>query len=104
MRRLIWSATAMLLLGLGGCVSAPPPAPKWTGGDPAHLVADQAQCEREAAGLDPNQSAGYSDPRYGVTSAMAAQIARDNPLMDQQAALRLAAVTICMGDKGWTPR
>jgi len=96
-----------VLLVLDACATAPPPPPPptvWIGGDPAHLSADKAQCQKEAAELDVNQSATYSDPRYGVTSAMAAQIGRDNPLMDQQAAIRAAAMTICMGDKGWKPQ
>jgi len=94
-----------LLLALDACATARPPPPTvWIGGDPARLSADKAQCQKEADALDPNQVATYSDPRYGVTSAMAAQIARDNPLMDQTAATRVAALTLCMADKGWKPQ
>jgi hypothetical protein len=96
-----WALAALTLLA--GCASAPPAAPPvhWVGGDPAHLTADQAACQREADELDPNQATGYSDPRYGVTSAMANAIGRDNPLTDQHKAVRLAAFDTCMGDKGW---
>ncbi len=100
-----WTAIAALSAALGACASAPPPQPTatWVGGDPAHLAADQAACQHDADNLDPNQSATYSDPRYGVASAMAAQVGRDNPLLDQKANVRTAFITVCMGDKGWKP-
>ena len=67
------SVAAILALGafsLAGCAGDPKPAdPPWTGGDPAHLVVDSAQCRKEAADLDVNSPSTYSDPRYGVTSA-----------------------------------
>ena len=95
---------AMARLGLlTGCATPTPSSPpvRWIGGDPGHRAADQAVCQREADALDPNQAAGYSDPRYGVTSAMANAIGRDNPLTDQRKAFRLAAFGACMSDKGW---
>lgn len=78
-----------------------PPVEVWTGGDPAKLAVDKASCQKEAADLDVNQASNYSDPRYGVTAAMAAAVGRDNPLSDQGPAIRRAAFEICMNDKGW---
>ena len=88
---------------LAACASAPPPAAPlaWTGGDPTRLAADQAVCQKDSEGVDINQATGYSDPRYGATSAMAAAINRDSPLTDQRAAVRAAAFAACMTDKGW---
>ena len=95
-------AMSLAALALAGCASAPPPPPlTWTGGDPAHLAADQAACQKDSAGVDINDANGYSDPRYGPTSAMAAAIDRDSPLTDQRAAVRTAAFDACMTDKGW---
>ena len=93
----------MLVAGaLAACATTSGPEPKtWTGGDPAHLAADQAACRNEAANLDVNEAANYSDPRYGVTSAMAEAVARDNPLADRGAIERQAAYETCMNDKGW---
>jgi hypothetical protein len=101
--RAIWFVPALAAAALlAGCATAPTAAPvRWVGGDPAHLAADQAACQHEADDLDPNQAAGYSDPRYGVTSAMANAIGRDNPLTDQHKAVRVAAFDTCMNDKGW---
>jgi hypothetical protein len=89
-----------------GCAGGPPPtpAPTWTGGDPARLAADQADCRGEADAVDVHQAAGYSDPRYGVTSAMAAAVSDYSPLVDQRAAIRAAAFDTCMNDKGWKAR
>jgi hypothetical protein len=93
---------ALGAVGLAACASDPRPAdPGWTGGDPAHLAADSAQCRKEAADLDVNAPDTYSDPRYGVTSAMAAAVARNNPLTDTGPQIRQAAFTTCMNDKGW---
>jgi hypothetical protein len=106
MNRFGWIAATVLSLGLAACASSstsPPTAATWVGGDPARLKADLAACDHDADNLDPNQSATYSDPRYGVASAMAAQVGRDNPLMDQKANVRAAFITVCMGDKGWKP-
>jgi hypothetical protein len=89
---------------LAACASkpaAPLPDERWSGKDSAHLAADQADCRREADAVDVRQAAGYSDPRYGVTSAMAAAVAEDNPLVNETAAIRLAAFDACMNDKGW---
>ena len=99
-KNFVWALAA---LGLAGCATPAPKDPPvhWVGGDPAHLSADQAACQHEAGELDPNQANGYSDPRYGVTSAMANAIGRDNPLTDQSKAVRLAAFDTCMNDKGW---
>ncbi len=93
----------MGLMALSACADAPKPAPglAWTGGDPARLTADEAQCHKEVDDLDVNVSAGYSDPRYGVTSAMAAAVGRDNPLANRAQIVRDAAFTTCMTDKGW---
>ena len=90
-------------LALTGCASAPPPAPiVWIGGDPGHLAADRAACRKDSEGVDINEAANYSDPRYGATTAMAAAINRDAPLTDQRVAVRAAAFAACMTDKGWT--
>ena len=87
---------------LSACASHGKPAPEvWTGGDANHLVADKAQCRAEADKLDVSQPSTYSDPRYGVTSAMAEAVAKDNPLADRGAIVREAAYDTCMGDKGW---
>jgi hypothetical protein len=100
LRRL--GACLMCCAGLTACANAPAPvAQTWAGGDPAHLTADQADCRKEANAVDVHQAAGYSDPRYGVTSALAQAVGQDNPLMDQRAAIRLAAFDACMNDKGW---
>ena len=97
------AAALGLCVVLGACASTPPPPPpeNWTGGDPARLAADKADCVKDSAGVDVRQAAGYSDPRYGVTSAMAAAVSQDNPLVDQRAAIRTAAFDACMNDKGW---
>ena len=88
-------------LALVGCASAPAPAEAWVGGDPSHLAADKDACRKEAAGVDVNQITGYSDPRYGMTSAMAAAVAKDNPLADTSPQAHAAAFAACMNDKGW---
>jgi|SRR5580658_3232548 hypothetical protein len=97
--------TGMILLGalaVAGCAGNGKPAPEvWTGGDQAHLAADRAECHAEADKLDVSQPSTYSDPRYGVTSAMAEAVAKDNPLADRGAIVRQAAYDTCMGDKGW---
>ena len=91
------------LLAVAACASTPPapPPPAWTGGDPARLATDQAQCRKEADNLDVHVSAGFSDPRYGVTSAMAAYVDKDNPLANRDKVTREAVFTTCMTDKGW---
>jgi len=101
--RALAATAAMLLAGaLGGCASTPPSAAiVWTGGDPAHLAADQTACQHESDGVDVNQATSYSDPRYGATNAMAAAINRDAPLTDQHASVKAAAFDACMTDKGW---
>jgi hypothetical protein len=89
-------------LCLAACASTPKPAPEsWTGGDPARLGADQAACRTEAANLDVSDANNYSDPRYGVASAMAEAVARDNPLANRDSIVRQAAYQTCMNDKGW---
>ncbi|HEY2661019.1 MAG TPA: hypothetical protein VGI79_14960 [Caulobacteraceae bacterium] len=102
-RAIVGFAAGLALVTLSACAStpAPPPEPAWSGGDPAHLTADKVQCRKEVEGLDVNVSAGYSDPRYGVTSAMAAAVGRDNPLADRAQIVRDAAFVTCMTDKGW---
>ena len=90
-----------LALALAGCASTPKEDGGWIGGDAAHLNDDLAACHREVANLDVNQVSGYSDPRYGMTSAMAAAIAKDNPMTDTRPQIRAAAFTTCMNDKGW---
>ena len=85
---------------LSACATRPV-AEVWTGGDASKLSADQAACHSESASLDVNDPSNYSDPRYGVTSAMAEAVARDNPLADRGAIQRQAAYQTCMNDKGW---
>jgi hypothetical protein len=93
---------AALGLALAACGSNPKPDTQvWTGGDAGRLAADKAQCRSEAANLDVNNPASYSDPRYGETSAMAEAVAKDNPLADRDAIVRRAAYETCMTDKGW---
>ena len=101
-RMKVWVAIAGAAL-LAGCASQDPPPPEivWIGGDPSHLAADKAVCEKDSLNNDYNSAAGYSDPRYGPTNAMAAQINRDAPLANQHAAIRAAAMAACMADKGW---
>jgi hypothetical protein len=104
------SARSVAILGAalwlaGSASTAKTPPETWSGGDPAHLAADQAACRAEAANLDVNDPSTYSDPRYGVASAMAASVAQDNPLVNRDAIVRRAVFEICMNDKGWhTPR
>jgi hypothetical protein len=97
--------TGMIVLGalaLAGCAGgAKPVSEVWTGGDPTHLAADRAECHIEADKLDVSDPSTYSDPRYGVTSAMAEAVAKDNPMADRGAIVRQAAYDTCMGDKGW---
>ena len=90
-------------VSVGGCASSADraTADPWVGGDAAHMAADETSCRSEAANIDPNQAAGYSDPRYGMTSAMAAAVAKDNPLSDTRPQQRQAAFAACMSDKGW---
>lgn len=88
-------------LALGGCASTSQTNDGWVGGEPAHLSADMDACRKEASGVDVNQATGYSDPRYGMTSAMAAAVARDNPMTDTRPQIRAATFTACMNDKGW---
>jgi hypothetical protein len=96
-------AAMILAAGLCACASTPKQPPiVWSGGDAAHLAADEASCHQEAANLDIQEASGYSDPRYGVTAAMAEAIAKDNPLADRAAIVREAAFETCMNDKGWT--
>ena len=85
---------------LSACATKPE-AEAWSGGDASHLAADEAACRSEAANLDVNEAANYSDPRYGVTSAMAEAVARDNPLANRADIVRQAAYDTCMNDKGW---
>jgi uncharacterized lipoprotein len=91
----------MSALALAGCASTPKPSDAWSGGDQARLSADMADCHKEASDLDPNSPNTYTDPRYGMTSAMAAAVAKDNPLTDTRPQIRAAAFTTCMNDKGW---
>jgi hypothetical protein len=104
---MVAAAACAAALALSACASdgAPGPAPaaeaRWTGGDPARLAADEAACRRDAASVDVNQISGYSDPRYGMTSAMAAAVAKDNPMSDTRPQIRAATFAACMGDKGW---
>ncbi len=102
-RSLTRAAIGLVLLALAACASDPAPTPEvvWIGGDPAHLAADKAECAKEASSLDPNVSATYSDPRYGVTSAMAAAVGRDNPLDNRAQVVRDATIATCMTGKGW---
>jgi hypothetical protein len=97
----LWTAILGATL-LAGCASEPPPPEVvWVGGAADHLAADKDACQKESVNVDYNSAAGYSDPRYGPTNAMAAQINRDAPLRDQHAAIRAAAMAACMTDKGW---
>jgi hypothetical protein len=94
--------TLAAALWLGACASGPKPAPEaWTGGVPARLAADQSACRAEVANLDVNVASNYSDPRYGVTSAMAEAVAKADPMADRDAIVRRAAYDTCMNDKGW---
>jgi hypothetical protein len=97
----------MAMLGaaaLSACASTPVPAPRtWVGGDPARLAADQAACHKETDDIDAGQANGYSDSRYGVASALAEAIDRDDPLTNHRGEARVAAFQTCMGDKGWRP-
>jgi hypothetical protein len=86
---------------LSACAGDRPAAETWSGGDPARLAADQAACHGDAASLDVKDPSTYSDPRYGVTSAMADAVGRDNPLANRDAIVRQAAYDTCMNDKGW---
>ncbi len=98
----VWTTTvAFGAAALAGCASTSKSANDWVGGDPARLAADMAACRDESAGVDVNAAAGYSDPRYGLTSAMAAAVAKDNPLTDTSPQIRAAAFATCMTDKGW---
>jgi len=103
-RTKVWTAILAASV-LAGCASEPPPPEiVWIGGDPTHLASDKAACEKESMNNDFNSAAGYSDPRYGPTNAMAAQINRDAPLANQQAAIRAAGMAACMTNKGWKPQ
>jgi hypothetical protein len=98
----VMAVAAAGLLALCGCASTSRPASDaWVGGDPAHLSADTATCREESSGVDVNAAGGYTDPRYGMTSAMAAAVAKDNPLTDTTPQIRAAAFATCMTDKGW---
>ena len=88
---------------LAGCASTPAAAPTpWTGGDPAKLAADQAACHRDTDGVGLGAN-GYSDSRYGVSSALAEAIDRDDPFKNHADDARKAAFVTCMSDKGWRP-
>ena len=96
-------AIGLCTAALASCASAPAIAPQtWTGGDPAHLAADQAACHKDTdnVGLGPN---GYSDSRYGVASALAEAVDRDDPFKNHSGDARAAAFITCMSDKGWHP-
>ena len=96
----LWMAASTL----SACASAPGPEPKtWTVGDPAHLAGDQAACHKDTDSIDARQAAGYSDSRYGVASALAEAIDRDDPLRDHAGDARIAAFITCMSNKGWHP-
>ena len=102
-RPLAIAAAGLMFLSLGACASdsASSPETVWIGGEPARLAADKAECGKVASSLDPNVSANYSDPRYGVTSAMAAAVGRDNPLDNRTQVVRDATIATCMTSKGW---
>ena len=97
-----WAAL-LAASALSACAGASaPPAPiNWIGGDPTHLAADKAACQKEVEANDVDQANGYSDPRYGVANALAAKIDDDDPLTNHKAAVRAAAFEACMTDKGW---
>jgi hypothetical protein len=89
---------------LSACASAPASEQKaWTGGDPGRLAADQTTCRKEADNVDSGQANGYSDSRYGVSTALAEAIDRDDPFKDHRGDARKAAFITCMSDKGWHP-
>ncbi len=103
-----WRRTILsMLLGsatLASCASAPSVEPKtWVGGDPAHLSDDQSVCHKETDSITAGQANGYSDSRYGVASALAEAIDRDDPLKDHSGDARVAAFITCMSGKGWHP-
>ena len=96
----VWLAAALL----SACASAPTPEPKtWVGHDPAQLAGDRAACQKETDDIDAGQANGYSDSRYGVASALAEAIDRDDPMKDHRGDARAAAFITCMSDKGWHP-
>jgi hypothetical protein len=96
-------AIVLTASALAGCASAPASAPtQWTGGDPAKLAADQAACHKDTDGIGLG-SYGYSDSKYGVSSAMAEAIDRDDPFKSHAGDARKAAFITCMSDKGWHP-
>lgn len=91
---------------LAACASSSgtTPEPKtWVGGDAAHLASDQTACHKEADNVDAGQAGSYSDSRYGVSTALAEAIDRDDPYRDHRGDARNAAFITCMTDKGWHP-
>jgi hypothetical protein len=92
---------ALAATALGACASEPQGQDAWVGSDPGHLKADAAACHQESAMVDANAIGGYSDPRYGMSSAMAAAVAKDDPLTDTSRQAHAAAFAACMTDKGW---
>jgi hypothetical protein len=97
-------AVAAGAAAIAGCASTSAPEPRtWTGGDPARLAADQAACHKETDDVDVGQARGYSDSKYGVASALAEAVDRDDPLHNHAVDARKAAFITCMSDKGWHP-
>jgi hypothetical protein len=99
---LLAAAIVLCAAPLCGCATSSSAASEaWVGGDPARLSADATACRQESAAVDPNVIGGYSDARYGMTSAMAAAVAKGDPMADHRSQARAAAFAACMGDKGW---
>ena len=97
-------AAALAASALSACAGDAPTTPEiktWTGGDAAHLSADQAACHKETDSLDAGQANAYSDPSYGVASALIEGLDRGDPMRDHRSDARAAAFITCMTNKGW---
>lgn len=106
--------TAARLIGLAGTLllaslAAPAAAGQFDDlffvrADPtaAAMLADRDGCAKEALALDIDASRGFSNPDYGVLTAMGSALQQDGGDPKVRKAVRRVVLIKCMEGRGWT--